>query len=215
MNRAALGGVEAHVARVEAATGVQVVVALIDKADTYLELPWRAFALGASLGGFTAVVADALSSAWGSQSALVTAGITLAAGAALAVAALVVPSFARLFLRDIRRNAEVRHYAEALFLRRELFATRERTAVLVLVARFERKVEILADTGLHDRVMRAEWSRVIAKMTPPLAQHRYADAFREGLDAIEALLISKGFSPRSDSANELPDRPIVERGARE
>lgn len=215
MTHAAPSGVEAHVARVEAATGVQVVVALIDKADTYLELPWRAFALGASIGAFAIVLIDALSASWSTVGTLATAAVTLGAGAALAVAAILAPSFARIFLRDIRRNAEVRHYAESMFLRRELFATRERNAVLVLVARFERKVEILADTGLRDRVTRAEWSRVIAKMTPALAQRRYADAFRDGLDAIEALLVAKGFTPHADAANELPDRRIAERGARE
>ncbi len=215
MKRVALSGVEAQVARVEAATGVQVVVALIDKADTYLELPWRAFALGASLGAFAMVIVDALSQSWSTVGALATAAGTLGAGAVLAVAAMLAPSFARLFLRDIRRNAEVRHYAQSLFLRRELFATRARNAVLVLVARFERKVEILPDVGLHDRVTSAEWSRVIAKMTPALAQQRYADAFRDGLDAIEALLVGRGIAPQADAADELPNRPIVERGARE
>jgi len=213
LKRVALSGVEAHVARVEATTGVQVVVALIDKADTYLELPWRAFALGASLGAFAAVIIDALSASWPTGGALASVALTLGSGATLAVAAILVPSFARLFLRDIRRNAEVRLHAQSLFLRRELFATRGRNAVLVLVARFERKVEILADVALHDRVTSAEWSRVIAKMTPALAQRRYADAFRDGLDAIESLLVSKGITPSADAQNELPNRPIVERGS--
>lgn len=215
MKRIEPDGVDAHVARVEAATGVQVVVALIDKADTYLELPWRAFALGASLGGLAAVIAEMLWSSWTPQSALVAAAVTLGFGATFAVVALVVPAFARLFLRDVRRNAEVRHYAQSLFLRRELFATRDRTAVLVLVARFERKVEILPDKGFADRVTRADWSSVIAKMTPALADARYADAFRDGLDAMQSMLVTKGFAPRGDATNELPDRPIVQRGARE
>ncbi len=213
MKRATLDGLESRVAQVEASTGVQVVVALIDKADTYLELPWRAFALGASLGAFAAVLADALSPAWwiGAQW---TAAATLGAGATLAIAALRCPPFARLFLRDVRRDAEVRHYAESMFLRRELFATRDRDSVLILVARFERKVEILADVGLRERVSRDDWSRVIAAMTPPLAAHRYADAFRAGLGAAEALLVAKGFAARADATNALSDHPIIERGAR-
>jgi putative membrane protein len=214
LKRVSLDAVDSHVARVEAATGVQVVVALIDKADTYLELPWRAFALGASLGALVAVVIDAASHWWTAYVALATAAATLGTGAALAVVALLVPAFARLFLRDIRRDAEVRLYAQSLFLRRELFATRERNAVLVLVARFERKVEIVADKGFDGRVGRDEWSRVIDSMTPPLADSRYADAFRNGLEAIETLLVAKGYAPRAGGANELPDRPIVERGAR-
>jgi putative membrane protein len=215
LKRVALSGIESHIARVEAATGVQIVVALINKADTYLELPWRAFALGASMGAFATVVTDAWSTTWLTFGTLLTAAVTLGAGAALAIAAMLAPPFARLFLRDIRRNAEVRQYAESMFLRRELFATRERNAVLVLVARFERKVEIRPDVGLHDRVTSAEWSRVIAKMAPALSDERYADAFRDGLEAIEALLVGKGVVRSADATNEVSNRPIIEKGARE
>lgn len=212
MKRSAPEGIEAQVARVEAATGVQVVVALIDKADSYLELTWRAFALGASLGASIAVVADALVPRWSTEGALITAAATLGTGAALAVVAMLVPAFARLFLRDVRRDAEVRHYAQSLFFRREMFATRDRNAVLLLIAKFERKVEILADTGFGERVVRADWSRVIARMTPSLARNDYTAAASEGLAAIESMLVAKGFAPHADAANELPDRPIVERG---
>jgi uncharacterized membrane protein len=212
LKRVTLDGLSEHIARVEAATGVQVAVALIDKADSYLELPWRAFGLGASLGALAAVAIDTFATAWWSPGALLAAALLLACGAVLAAATLLFPPFARLFLRDIRRDVEVRQYAESLFLRRELFATRERNAVLVLVARFERKVEILADAGLRDRLSRADWARAIVAMAPALAQQRYAQAFRDGLAAIEAMLVAKGFSRRADASNEVADRPIVERG---
>ena len=174
----------------------------------------RAFALGASLGALAAVVADALARVPWASGAQVAAAATLGAGALLSIGALLFPSFARLFLRDVRRDAEVRHYAESLFLRRELFATRDRTAVLMLVARFERKVEIVADIGLRDRVSGDDWSRVITAMTPALAQSRYADAFIAGLDTAQALLSDKGFVAPAQPTNVLPDRPIVQRGAR-
>jgi hypothetical protein len=32
----------------------------------------------------------------------------------------------------------------------------------------------------------------------------------EGLGAVEALLVAKGFGPRADARNELANRPIVE-----
>src|SRR5258708_35863064 len=45
LTRTEAEAIEARVAAVEAATGAQVVVALIGKADAYVELPWKAFAL--------------------------------------------------------------------------------------------------------------------------------------------------------------------------
>ena len=105
-----------------------------------------------------------------------------------------VPPFGRLFLRDTRREVEVRQYAESLFLKRELFATRQRTAVLVLISLFERRIEILADTGLRGRIAEPDWHGVIARMTPVLKRGEAAGALREGLSALEALLTDRGFT---------------------
>jgi hypothetical protein len=93
--------IDASIAGFEARTGVPVVTAVVGKADTYAELPWMGFALGASLA---AVLAD--------------------------------------WLRPALRALEVRHYAQALFLRRELFKTRGRNGILILVCKFARKIEI-------------------------------------------------------------------------
>ena len=60
-----------------------------------------------------------------------------------------MPAFARLFLRKSRAAVEVLQYAKMQFLDRELFATPNRTAILVLVSMLERRVVILADKGLR------------------------------------------------------------------
>ena len=120
---------EQAIAALEARTGVQLVTAVIGKADSYVELPWKAFALGTALAALVAVVADALSPRWtGADGALIFAIVILGVGAVSALLAVAAPPYARLFLRASRRDLEVRHYAQAFFLRRELFATRGRTA---------------------------------------------------------------------------------------
>jgi putative membrane protein len=131
-----------------------------------------------------------------------------------ATAAVLVPGFARLFLHDARRDVEVRVHAESLFLRHALFATRARNGVLLLVSRFERKVEIVADVGLREQVGEREWQGVIARMVPLLGASRFADALLEGLACVEALLIAHGFQGPPPGGNELPDRPLDEAGGR-
>jgi putative membrane protein len=206
--------IDAATARVEARTGVQVVTALVGKADHYAELPWIAFALGASVAALGAVVADWQRPQWVSAEVALVHTITiLGLGAASALAAVLMPAYARAFLRDTRRDVEVRHCAESLFLRRELFKTQARNAVLILVCRFERKVELLPDVGLHAKVTEADWQRVIAAMTQPLREERFADALLGGLAALEAMLAGKGFALHEGEQNELPDRPIEEDGA--
>lgn len=215
LSRAEADAVKRLITALEGRTGVQVVTAVIGKADAYAELPWKAFALGAALAGLGVVIADWIRPDWlTAYAALLHALAILGTGAASALVAIFVPGYARLFLRPTRRDSEVRHYAESLFLRRELFKTQSRNGILVLVSAFERKVEILADTGLRGRAGEPDWRTVIARMTPHLAAGRPAEALQEGLERIEALLVAKGLHGAPAQKNELPDRPIEERGAK-
>jgi putative membrane protein len=213
LSKAETDAITARSAQVEARIGVQVIAAITAKADAHVELPWKAFALGAVFAGLAMVVADAVRPQWLTANAtLINTVSILSAGGASALLAVFVPAYARLFLRSVRRDAEVRRYAEALFLRHELFKTRERNGVLILVSCFERKVEILADAGLHRSVSEADWRPVIARMTPLLRERRFAEALQEGLAATEELLAAKGLKARMGAENELPNRPIDERG---
>jgi putative membrane protein len=205
---------EQAIADLEAKTGVQLVTAVIGKADSYVELPWKAFALGTALASLVLVVADTLSPRWtGAENALIFALAILGAGAVSALLAVAAPPYARLFLRATRRDLEVRHYAQAFFLRRELFATGGRNGILLLVSLFERKVEILPDVGLHARLDSADWRKVIDAMTPLLRERRCFGALQQGVAGMQALLLAKGITGTS-GGNELPDRPIQETGAR-
>lgn len=213
LSNAETGAIEARSAEVEARVGVQVVAAIVDKADSHVELPWKAFAIGAVLSGLTMVVADTLRPQWLTANAALVGAVTiLGAGGASALLAVYFPAYARLFLRSTRRDSEVRRCAEAVFLRHELFRTRQRNGVLILVSCFERKVEILADTGLHPIVNEAEWRSVITRMTPLLRERRFADALLEGLTGAADLLAGKGLTAAPGADNELPDRPIDESG---
>lgn len=214
LDQAESAALEQAIAVLEAKTGVQVVTAVIGKADSYVELPWKAFALGAALAALVLVVADALSPRWtGADDALIFAVAILGVGAVSALLAVAAPPYARLFLRATRRDLEVRHYAQAFFLRRELFATRGRDGILLLVSLFERKVEILPDVGLHARYDSADWRTVIDAMTPLLRGRRCFGALQQGVARLQALLLAKGMSA-APGGNELADRPIQETGAR-
>jgi putative membrane protein len=213
LSHAESSAIEARSAQLEARVGAQVVAAIVGKSDAHVELPWKAFAIAAALAALAMVVADALRPQWVTGNAALIGAVTiLGAGAASAMLAVFLPAYARLFLRSTRRDAEVRRCAEAMFLRHELFKTRERNGVLILVSCFERKVEILADVGLHQRVSESEWRSVIDRIAPLLARRRFADALLEALARTEELLTAKGFEAAPDAKHELPDRPIDESG---
>lgn len=215
LTQAEASAIEAQIAVIEKRFGVQIVTAIVGKADAYAELPWKAFALGATLATLAAVVCDRLHPDWLTENAaLVNALVTMGTGAASALFAVLLPAYARLFLTVPRRDVEVRHYAQALFLRRELFRTRARNAILILVSRFERKVEILADAGWHGKIGEPDWRKVIARMTPWLARSEFAEALKEGLAALVSVLEAKRVAWPADAGNEIPDRPIDLHGSR-
>jgi putative membrane protein len=213
LTAAEAASIDTLIRRLESSTGVQVVPAIVGRADSYLELPWKAFALGASLAGLGLVATDLLRPQWTTAATAVMHALTiLGTAAACALAAIFAPPFARLFLRPGRAELEVRQYAKSLFVDRAIFGTRQRTGVLVFVSLFERRIEIVADSGFTGRVTPGEWQAVIARMTPHLRGRRPFEALRDALEAIEQLLAAKEFRAGAGISNELPDAVIEERG---
>jgi putative membrane protein len=199
--------IEARVKALEAELGVEVVTLVVGKSDVYPETVWKAFALGAALTGLVVTIGDLLRPDWITSTAVLWSAIAiLGAGALAALASVYVPAFARLFLRDSRATLEVSQYAKVQFLERELYATRARTAVLLVVSLLERRVVILADKGLRGSVSAAEWDSAIARMTPSLRAGHVGAAVLAGLDGIGLVLAGKGIA-RGD-ANVFADTPI-------
>lgn len=188
-------------ARLESRTGVEVVAAVVGRCGSYHEIPWKAFALFSAAAALATIVLL--------RDAVPAALTFLGAGAVAALAAVFVPPFARLFLGAARGEAETRHYADSFFLARHLSRTARRSALLLLVGVFERSVVILPDIGV--RLDEGELRDVIARMRPALAAGRIAPALRDGLDALEALLVAKGFT--GGGRDEIPQEFFEEKGA--
>ena len=212
LSQAEADAIEVRIARIERATGVQVVTAIVGRSDAYPELAWKAFALGVAVAALIVVAFDIARPDWMLRYAA-WSNVTpiLGIGAASAILALVLPAYARLFLNRVRCAGEVRQYAQAMFLERQLFKTHHRNGVLFFASAFERRVEIIADIGFAGRVDEREWRTVIDAMTPSLAGANPAEAFARGLDRVEVLLAEKGVHGHG-GGNELPDRPIVGEG---
>jgi putative membrane protein len=205
--------VKQRVAALEAATGVETVVAVIARADSYPEIPWKAFALGASLAALVAAVAALREPEWEALAAVVETTIAvLGAGGAAAIATVWVEPLARLFLPRSRRESEVLQYAQALFLESGLLRTERRNAVLLLVSRFEHQVAIVADHGVRDRVGATELDSVVAAVTAQLARGQLKDGLIDGLARLDQVLLAQDFRPRVDATNEISDAVIQRQG---
>lgn len=200
------------VARFETASGVQAVAAVVRKADSYPEIPWKAYALGSALGAVPVMLPAAALAALGVVPTLGFHALTiLGAGAALATAAALVPAAGRLFLDRLRAQAEARQYAQAMFLEREIFATSGRRALLVFVTRFERVVVILADKGLAQSAPASALDAIAAATQQALEREGVTAAFACAFDAL-AMLLKANDSPGASRSDEIDDALIVEQG---
>lgn len=204
--------VRQRVAALESATGVELVAAVVARSDSYPEIPWRAFALGASFAAAAAVARALLEPGWAPfEAAAGTAIAVLATGGAAALLTVWVAPFARLFLTQARREAEVMQCAQATFLEADLHRTRRREAVLLLVSLFERRVVLIEDRGVRDRIGAERLASVIAAVTDRLASGQLQQGLLDGIAHLERVLESTGFRARPGEPGEIPD-DVVQRG---
>jgi putative membrane protein len=105
------------------------------------------------------------------------------------------------------RIAEEEVYERALraFHELELSRTAERTGVLILVSLLERRVQVLADSGINARVKPGTWDLVVDIVLEGI---RKGDLCQGLCAAIEQCgeILAQEFPIRPDDVNELPDR---------
>ena len=195
----------------EQVTKAQIVLATVKRSDSYAEIPWQAFALGASLAGLLVIIFLIISPFWISRQAiLISSVVILASGGFFAILSILSEGFAKLFLSAPRAETEIRQFGKSMFLDHELFSTSARTGVLLLISQFERRVLILPDSGLTDRLTPDKLSYIISEITKPLAKRQLREAMETGLEKIvEALLPPDSEWP---GENELSNKIIEEKG---
>jgi putative membrane protein len=200
-----------RIAEAEKQTKAQIVLATVKRSDSYLEIPWKAFAFGSSFAGLIVFLQDILNPGWITDRViLLSLALILITGALFAFMTLFFPVFARLFLSASHKETETRQYAESLFLSRELFGTEGRRGILLLISEFERQVVILPDKGVRDALSPDVMNMIILKMTQYLRQNDAGKAMETGLDELIAALCHP-ISTASDK-NELSNEIIEEEG---
>ncbi|MBA3035226.1 MAG: hypothetical protein FP814_01905 [Desulfobacterium sp.] len=196
-----------RIAEAEKLTNAQIVLAVVKRSDSYAELPWKAFALGASFAGLVSFLIGLLLSDRASNTMVIlSVAAILAAGAVFSLLAVFIHPFARLFLSAHRAETEVQQYAESLFLSREMFATSGRTGILMLISLFERHVVILPDKGLSNRLTGDAMQNIIKQMTGHLAQNKVSLAMEAGLEKLTKVLESSatgGWNGKDELSNEI------------
>lgn len=111
-------------------------------------------------------------------------------------------------LRSLLRGETCRQRAAALFNTLGVTGTREANGILVYVQLVDRRVEILADTGIASRVDGSEWETVCRQMEAAFAHREYRSGMLAATARIGELLAAH-FPATTDNPNELDDAPTL------
>jgi putative membrane protein len=106
------------------------------------------------------------------------------------------------------KRARAHEAASHEFMARGLTRTRDRTGVLIYVAAAEHYAEILADTGIADRVDQEVWRAAIAELIDAIKAGRAGDGLLAVVHRVGAILAEHA-PPHADDADELPNKVIL------
>ncbi|WP_447977960.1 TPM domain-containing protein [Candidatus Nitrospira bockiana] len=115
------------------------------------------------------------------------------------------PIAIRLLTSEERMATKVRLRAERAFHEHGLHKTREATGVLILVSLLERRVHILPDRAIDQRVPPGTWNEIVTDMIARIRAGRPGEALCAAVTRCGDLLATH-FPPRAgDNPNELPN----------
>jgi putative membrane protein len=132
--------------------------------------------------------------------------------ALLLVASYLITSMAinnsRALLRRLISQDEINECvdekAHASFTRHGLHHTRDETGILILICLFERRVQILADRGINNKVEQQQWEKIVQTITKGLHNDHACDALCDAIQQCGELL-TPHFPIKEDDENELPN----------
>jgi putative membrane protein len=115
-----------------------------------------------------------------------------------------IAGFDRLIVRRaiMARKVEARafqHFAES-----GLANTRDRTGILLFVSARERRVHLIADQGINDRVPPGTWDELVAQLVGQIRAGKVAAGLEEAVTSCGAIL-EEHFPIKPDDENELAD----------
>lgn len=192
--------VEAAVARVEAQSAAEIVVAVLPQSQEY----WPARVVASIAWALAAGFAFLHFEPW--RDPALSLVVELLIGG-VTYALLGLPALKRLLLRGDAATHAVRARAFQLFAERGLYGTRGRTALLIFVSELEHRVVMLGDHSIHAELGQSGWDEEVALLVRHIREGKLRQGILAVLDDLAPHLAR--VAPRAaDDVNELPDAVV-------
>lgn len=101
-------------------------------------------------------------------------------------------------------GSKVNRRAQLFFGESGLFNTKDRTGVLIFISLREKRVELLADTGINALVKQDAWNDVVTDLVLKIKENNLVEGLELAVDACGDILVEH-FPIEPDDENELSD----------
>jgi len=100
-------------------------------------------------------------------------------------------------------NRSIRHFAES-----GVYATKERTGILIFISWMEREVRVVADSGISGKIPQSEWDALAASLATGIKR---GDTARSLLETIAKCgeILARHFPAKNENPNELHDGLVI------
>lgn len=110
-----------------------------------------------------------------------------------------------------QNSAELaRERALAMFGKLRVWDTAHNNGVLIYLLLAERRIEIIADRGLNDKIAATTWQAILERMRTPFKAGNFEAGLGLALQEVDGLLrLHFPLVPGADKPNELPNTPVL------
>ncbi|MBU0675424.1 MAG: hypothetical protein KJ950_12335 [Proteobacteria bacterium] len=188
--------------QVEQRTSGEVAVMVVDESDSY---PESRLLAGLIIG---TTLSLAITEALAPDSLWIFLAGSIGLGILFGFLTEGVPPLKRFFIPTPRLEALVRTRAEKAFYDQGLYKTRDETGVLFFLSLFERKIWVLADRGIYEKIDRDELQGFASRIGRGIRQGHAAQTIVEMIGEAGSLL-ALHFPIKNDDTNELSNEVII------
>jgi len=115
-----------------------------------------------------------------------------------------ISSIDRLIVPNKIRNAKVKERATRYFMESGVYNTKDRTGILIFISIMERRVELLADSGINEKIPKQKWQKIVDNIIKGIKKRDITYHLTDSINECGELLKSH-FPIQTDDKNELSD----------
>jgi putative membrane protein len=196
--------IQQAVVATERRTAGEIVPMIVGASSHYAEIDLSCLIAGLLLGTTAAFF-------WGNPWGLTHAELAWpVGGAALGLLLCRFPPIKRRLTPEARMIEAVHLRSLAAFTAHGLHYTKAHTGILILASLFERRVVVLADRGIHEKVQDGTWDEIVRIVTAGLKSKDGCAAFCAAIEECGKILA--GHFPRlPEDRDELEDKLVTEK----